>query len=201
MTAHSALQTNESNVATATLASHTPDPLLAGLRARDAASERAFYERHVDRVYRLCARMTGRDDLAQECTQDAFVRAFARIDAFRGDSALSTWLHSIAVSVVLNVLRRERRAEQRHADIEVVDLQQTTRPIAEPDLKDRLRAAIDALPPGYRTVFVMHDIEGFTHEEIGEALGVAAGTSKTQLFHARRKLRRALADFVRTEVA
>ncbi len=201
MTAHSSLQANGSNVATATQSSHTPDPLLAGLRARDAASERAFYERHVDRVYRLCARMTGRDDLAQECTQDAFVRAFERIDAFRGESAIGTWLHAITVSVVLNVLRRERRADQRHADIEVVDLQHTTRPIAEPDLKDRLRAAIDALPPGYRTVFVMHDVEGFTHEEIGEALGVAAGTSKTQLFHARRKLRSALADFVRTEVA
>ncbi len=179
---------------------HT-DPMLAGLRARDAACERAFYERHVDRVYRLCVRMTGRDDLAQECTQDAFVRAFDRIDAFRGDSALGTWLHAIAVSVVLNALRREKRAASRYAPIEVLDAHRTTTPAVEPDLKDRLRGAIDALPPGYRTVFLMHDVEGFTHEEIGTALGVASGTSKTQLFHARRKLRDALAPFVRSEVA
>jgi RNA polymerase sigma-70 factor (ECF subfamily) len=180
---------------------YTTDALVAGLRSRDAGAERAFYERHVDRVFRLCMRMTGREDLAQECTQDAFVRAFERIDAFRGDAAIGTWLHAIAVSVVLNRLRREKRADARHAELELVDQHHTSANIAEPDLKDRLRAAIDALPPGYRTVFLMHDVEGFTHEEIGVALGVAAGTSKTQLFHARRKLRDALAPFVRTEVA
>ncbi len=175
------------------------DALLAGLRARDPAAERAFYERHVDRVYRLGIRMTGREDLAQECTQDVFVRAFERIDAFRGESSLSTWLHAIAVSVILNALRRERRAADRHADLSLLDLRHAMPVHAEPDLRDRLRAAIDALPPGYRTVFVMHDIEGFTHEEIGTALGVTAGTSKTQLFHARRRLRETLAPFVRTE--
>jgi RNA polymerase sigma-70 factor, ECF subfamily len=177
------------------------DPLLQGLRARDPASERAFYERHVDRVFRLCARLTGRDDLAQECTQDAFVRAFDGIHAFRGDSALGTWLHAIAVKVALNVLRREKRAESRHASIDALESHHVSTPISEPDLKERLRIAIDALPPGYRTVFLMHDVEGYTHEEIGIALGVASGTSKTQLFHARRKLREALAPFVRSEVA
>jgi RNA polymerase sigma-70 factor (ECF subfamily) len=192
----SPLATTSSPVSRATVAS---DPLLAGLRARDAASERAFYERHVDRVYRLCARMTGREDLAKECTQDAFVRAFERIDAFRGESALGTWLHAIAVSVVLNTLRRERRVDSRHADLEVVETHHAVVAEADPDLKERLRFAIDALPTGYRTVFLMHDVEGFTHEEIGVALGVAAGTSKTQLFHARRKLREALAPFARTE--
>lgn len=187
-------------LATSPISDYPADALVPGLRARDAASERAFYERHVDRVFRLCMRMTGRDDLAQECTQDAFVRAFERIDAFRGDAAIGTWLHAIAVSVVLNRLRREKRADARHADLAVVDQQVAMPTAAEPDLKDRLRAAIDALPPGYRTVFLMHDVEGFTHDEIGVALGVAAGTSKTQLFHARRKLRDALAPFVRTEM-
>lgn len=180
--------------------SASDDPLLQGLRARDPASERAFYERHVDRLFRLCVRMTGRDDLAQECTQDAFVRAFDGIEAFRGDCALGTWLHAIAVKVALNVLRREKRAASRYAPVEVLETHHVTTPVAEPDLKDRLRGAIDALPPGYRTVFLMHDVEGFTHEEIGVALGVATGTSKTQLFHARRKLRDALAPFVRTEM-
>lgn len=184
---------------TLSLHSVEADELLAGLRARDAASERVFYERHVDRVYRLCARMTGREDLARECTQDVFVRAFERIDAFRGESALSTWLHAIAVSVVLNTLRRQKRVDSRHADVELLDSHHAVVAEAEPDLKVRLRVAIDALPPGYRTVFLMHDVEGFTHEEIGVALGVAAGTSKTQLFHARRKLREALAPFARTE--
>ncbi len=175
------------------------DPLLAGLRARDPGAERAFYERHVDRTYRLCLRMTGREDLAQECTQDAFVRAFDRIDAFRGDAALSTWLHAITVSVVLNCLRRVQRHERRHAELTVVDAHRATSAPAQPDLRQRLEAAIDALPTGYRTVFLMHDVEGFTHEEIATALGVAAGTSKTQLFHARRKLRVALAPFVQQE--
>lgn len=176
------------------------DSLLAGLRSRDPGAERAFYEQHVERVYRLCARMTGRDDLAQECTQDTFVRAFDRIAAFRGDSALSTWVHAIAVSIVLNALRREKRSADRHAELEVADQMASTPQDAEPDLKVQMRRAIAALPPGYRAVFVMHDVEGFTHEEIGNALGVAAGTSKTQLFHARRKLRAALAPFVGTEV-
>lgn len=175
------------------------EEMLAGLRSRDPGAERTFYEQHVERVYRLCARMTGRDDLAQECTQDTFVRAFDRIAAFRGDASLSTWLHAIAVSIVLNSLRREKRSAARHAEIEVADQMATTPRDAEPDLKVRMRSAIAALPPGYRAVFVMHDIEGFTHEEIGTALGVAAGTSKTQLFHARRKLREALAPFVGTE--
>jgi RNA polymerase sigma-70 factor, ECF subfamily len=180
------------------------DPLLAGLRTRDPVAERAFYERHVDRVFRLGVRMTGREDLAAECTQDTFVRAFERIDAFRGDSSLGTWLHAIAVSVVLNALRREKRVAQRHAPLEAIDDGGASPHVAvpreaEPDLKVRLRAAIDALAPGYRAVFLMHDVEGYTHEEIGVALGVASGTSKTQLFHARRKLRDALAPFMRTE--
>lgn len=175
------------------------DPLLDGLRARDPGAERAFYERHVDRTYRLCLRMTGREDLAQECTQDTFVRAFDRVDAFRGEAALSTWLHAIAVSVVLNALRRLRRDEKRHTDLDVVDIHHATRAPVEPDLRDRLQEAIAALPLGYRTVFLMHDVEGFTHEDIAASLGVAIGTSKAQLFHARRKLRVALAPYMAQE--
>lgn len=175
------------------------DPLVQGLRDRDPSAERAFYERHVERTYRLCLRMTGQADLARECTQDAFVRAFDRIDAFRGDAALSTWLHAITVSVVLNALRRVHREAQRTADLDALDTFASTAPAASPDLASRLREAIAALPLGYRTVFVMHDVEGFTHEEIAHALDVAVGTSKTQLFHARRKLRVALAPFMHPE--
>ena len=168
--------------------------LIARVLGGDPVAERALYEQHVDRVYRLAYRLAGNDDLAQDFTQDTFVRAFQRLPEFRGDSAFSTWLHSIAVSVSLNGLRKVARLRTREADL----TEATSVPVprtAEPDLKVRMARAIDALPDGYRTVFVMHDIEGYTHEEIGAALGIEAGTSKAQLSRARAKLRQALADF------
>lgn len=165
------------------------------------AAEREFYDRFVDRVYRLVHRMTRRDDLAQEWTQDTFIRAFERIGQFRGDAALSTWLHAIAVSITLNGLRGRVRRDQQTTSLEDIDAEPARREAAEPDLRDRMRAAIDALPTGYRTVFVMHDVEGYTHEEIGQVLGVAIGTSKAQLSRAREKLRRALAPFASRESA
>ncbi|MDQ6830711.1 MAG: RNA polymerase sigma factor [Gemmatimonadota bacterium] len=149
----------------------------------------------MDRVYRLAFRLTGDDALAQECTQDAFIRAFERLGEFRGDSSFGTWLHTIASSVTLNALKKVKRLGAREMDISAADAVTGVSRRAEPDLKVRLRAAIDALPDGYRTVFVMHDVEGYTHEEIGAALGVQEGTSKAQLSRARAKLREALADF------
>lgn len=169
--------------------------LIARVRAGDGAAERALYDAHVDRVYRLAYRLAGDDDLAREFTQDAFVRAFERLGSFRGDAKLSTWLHAITTSVVLNGLRKVRRFRQREADLESADGVAGGRRAAEPDLKRRLAEAIDALPHGYRTVFVMHDVEGYTHEEIGTALGVETGTSKAQLSRARARLRESLADF------
>lgn len=169
--------------------------LIARVRAGDGAAERALYDRHVDRVYRLAYRMAGNDDLARDFTQDTFIRVFERLDTFRGESAFSTWLHSIATSVVLNGLRKVKRLRQRETDLDdAAGVSGGTR-AAEPDLKRRLAAAIDGLPEGYRTVFVMHDVEGYTHEEIGAALGVETGTSKAQLSRARAKLRTVLADF------
>jgi RNA polymerase sigma-70 factor (ECF subfamily) len=169
--------------------------LIARARTGDAAAERALYDAHVERVYRLAYRMSGRDDLAQDFTQDAFIRAFARLGDFRGDAAFGTWLHTIAVSVVLNGLRKSKRFEEREATLDETIAVAARTPVAEPDLRQRMAAAIDALPDGYRTVFVMHDVEGYKHEEIGAALGIASGTSKAQLFRARQKLREALADF------
>ncbi len=156
--------------------------LIARVRAGDSAAERALYDAHVDRVYRLAFRLAGDDALAQDFTQETFIRAFDRLGSFRGDAAFSTWLHTITTTVVLNGLRKVKRFRQvqRHA---------------EPDLKVRLKQAIDDLPEGYRTVFLMHDVEGYTHEEIGVALGVETGTSKAQLSRARAKLRVALSDF------
>lgn len=159
----------------------------------DEAAARTLYDTHVDRVYRLAYRMAGDDDLAREFTQQAFIRAFDRLDQFRGDAALSTWLHSITVSVTLNGLRKQKRRQSR--EVELDDRTPSRARRTEPDLKERLHRAIDGLPDLYRSVFVMHDVEGYTHEEIGRTLEVATGTSKARLFRARRMLRDELADF------
>ena len=169
--------------------------LIARVRAGDGAAERALYDAHVDRVYRLAYRLAGDDELARELTQDTFVRAFERLGSFRGEAKLSTWLHAVATSVVLNGLRKAKRFRQRETDLDEATELSGGPPPAEPDLKRRLAQAIDRLPEGYRTVFVMHDVEGYTHEEIGAALGIETGTSKAQLSRARGKLREALADF------
>jgi len=171
--------------------------LIARVRAGDSAAERALYDAHVDRVYRLAFRLAGDDTLAQDFTQETFIRAFDRLGSFRGEAAFSTWLHAITTSVVLNGLRKVKRFRQREADIDDAHSIGVTRRDAEPDLKARLKKAVDELPEGYRTVFVMHDVEGYTHEEIGVALGVETGTSKAQLSRARAKLRVALSDFAR----
>ena len=173
----------------------TDQHLIAQVLAADPRAEREFYDRHVDRVYRLAFRLAGDGTLAQDFTQETFVRAFERLGQFRGDAALSTWVCSICVSVSLNGLKtRKARSQREVAMDDAPDVAVRTRE-AEPDLKVRMRDAIEALPNGYRTVFLMHDLEGYTHEEIGRALEIQPGTSKAQLFRARAKLRTALADF------
>jgi RNA polymerase sigma-70 factor (ECF subfamily) len=169
--------------------------LIARVRTGDSAAQRALYDAHVDRVYRLAFRLAGDDALAQDFTQETFIRAFDRLGSFRGDAAFSTWLHTITTTVVLNGLRKVKRLRQRETDIDDAQAIGVLKRESEPDLKMRLTKAIDELPEGYRTVFVMHDVEGYTHEEIGAALGVETGTSKAQLSRARAKLRVALADF------
>lgn len=171
--------------------------LIGRVLAGDPTAERALYDAHVDRVFRLVYRMAGDLDRAQDYTQETFIRAFSRLRDFRGEAALSTWLGSIAISVTLNGLRKVRRLNQREVALDdVVPLGRAPRQ-AEPDLKARLAQAIDDLPEGYRAVFVMHDVEGYTHEEIASSLGVHPGTSKAQLFRARVRLREALADFAK----
>jgi RNA polymerase sigma-70 factor, ECF subfamily len=171
--------------------------LISRVLAGDPSAERALYDAHVDRVFRLVYRMAGDLDRAQDYTQETFIRAFSRLSDFRGEAALSTWLGSIAISVTLNGLRKVRRLSDREVALDDVVPVGRSSPEAEPDLKARLRQAIDDLPDGYRAVFVMHDVEGHTHEEIATSLGVHPGTSKAQLFRARARLREALADFVK----
>ena len=161
----------------------------------DASAHRALYDAHVERIYRLTYRLTGLEHLARELTQDTFVRAFASIDGFRGESAFGTWLHTIAVSVSLNTLKRRKRESAREAPLDEALTMSHSAPYSDPILRERLMTAVNELPDGCRTVFMMHDAEGFTHEEIAAALGVTPGTSKAQLSRGRAKLRIALADF------
>lgn len=169
--------------------------LVERARAGDPSAQRGLYEAHVDRIYRLAFRMTGEDHLARELTQDAFIRAFAGLKEFRGDAAFGTWLHRIAVSVTLNEIKRRKRETARDAPLEEAFTMSKTGPVSDPILRQRLMQAVNALPDGCRAVFMMHDAEGFTHEEIASALGVTAGTSKAQLSRGRAKLRIALAEF------
>ena len=169
--------------------------VIARVRAGDAVAERQLYDAHVDRVYRLAYRLAGDDDLAQDFTQETFIRAFERIEGFRGEAAFGTWLYAIATSVVLNGLRKVKRFRKREADLDDAVAIGASSTDADPDLKEKLANAVDDLPLKYRTVFVMHDVEGYTHEEIGAALGVPPGTSKAQLSRARARLRQALSRF------
>ncbi len=174
--------------------------LIERSRAGDQHAFRELYDANVDRIYRLAYRMAGEEDLARDFTQEAFVRAYQKLEQFRGDSSFSTWLHAIAVSVSLNGLRKVQRHRKRERTFdEAPDLALAVRP-ADPDIKTRLKDAIDGLPELYRTVFLMHDLEGYSHNEIAIALDVAEGTSKARLSRARAKLRDMLGDFAQEYV-
>ena len=179
----------------------TDRELIARCLAGDADAERALYDAHVDRIYRLVYRMAGDGDLAEDLTQDTFIRAFERRDQFRGDSSLATWLHSIAVSVTLNGMRKVKRIGLRTTDLDDTPLLAAEARELPPDLRARLFQSIDALSEKLRPVYIMHDIEGYTHEEIGVTLGIPTGTSKARLFDARAKLRAALAPFAGDYIA
>ena len=169
--------------------------LLGRARRGDAAAQRALYDAHVDRIYRLVFRLSGRDDIAREMTQDTFVRAFGRLAEFREESAFGTWLHAIAVSVTLNELKRRKRVYGREAPLDAAAGVIGRQAVPDPILRERLAHAVASLPEKQRTVFMMHDAEGFTHEEIAAALGVTTGTTKAQLSRTRAKLREMLAEF------
>ena len=169
--------------------------LLERARGGDASAHRALYDAHVEQIYRLIYRLTGVEHLARELTQDTFIRAFQRIEGFRQEAAFGTWLHTIAMSVTLNELRRLKRERARTAPLEDATAIALSAPRSDPVLHAKVMEAVNDLPEGCRAVFLMHDAEGYTHEEIGAALGVTAGTSKAQLARARGKLRIALAQF------
>ena len=167
--------------------------LIERARSGDQSAFRALYDAHVDRVYRLAYRISGDDHMAQEFTQDAFVRAFQKLDQFRGQSRFSTWLHSITVSVAINGSKKVRRLHTRHVALEPDLTGEATAP-PDPGLRARIGQAIDALPDIYRTVFLMHDLEGYPHKDIAGTLGIPVGTSKARLSRARASLRGLLGE-------
>ncbi len=151
-----------------------------------------LYHRHVGRVYALCLRMSGDAREAEELTQDAFVRAWEKLDGFQGRSAFSSWLHRLTVNVVLMRWRAKGRHRERVVSFGDVPGLGEERHEPKPRLAMDLERAIATLPAGARTVFVLHDVEGHRHRDIAELTGLAVGTSKTQLHRARRLLRKAL---------
>ena len=163
--------------------------------AGDRLAARTLYDRHATRVHRLAYRICGDEELACDLVQDVFVRAFAQLAGFRGESAFTTWLHRIAVTTALNQMRKVKRIRAHEEAIGEEDVHAAPAREADPDLKVRLHAAIDALPEALRMTVLLHDLEGYTHAEIGTMLGVAEGTSKARLFDARARLRVSLQDF------
>jgi RNA polymerase sigma-70 factor (ECF subfamily) len=159
----------------------------------DMEAFEALYERHNRRVYSLCLRMTQNASEAEDLAQEVFIQLFRKIGSFRGESAFTTWLHRMTVNQVLMHFRKrsvklEQTTEEGETPVQVV--KGTENPNNMP-VVDRiaLDKAIEQLPPGYRTVFTLHDIEGHEHEEIARMLGCSVGTSKSQLHKARMKLR------------
>jgi RNA polymerase sigma-70 factor (ECF subfamily) len=165
--------------------------LVARARAGDPVALRALYEAHAPRVFALVRRMAGDDTVAEDWAQDAWIRIFASLPRFRGEARFSTWAYRIAVNAALNGYRSARRRD-------VVESSATPPSDSTPGaetllLRVRLGRALDELPSGMRQVLVLHDVKGLRHEDIGVLLGISAGTSKSQLFRARAKLRAALA--------
>lgn len=156
-------------------------------QAGDGAAIRDLYRRYAPRVHAVVRRLAGDDALAEDWAQEAWVRAIRALPAFRGDARFSTWLHRIAVNSALHGRRgRERRTGR---EVPLPDGNEGIAPGDQVALRISLQRALDALPAGMRQIVVLHDVEGYTHEEIGDLLGISPGTSKSQLFKARARLR------------
>ena len=166
--------------------------LIARAKAGDTEAFEVLYHQHVGRVYAVCLRIVVDTARAEELTQQAFTRAWEMLHSFRGESAFSTWLHRIAVNVVLVDLRSERRRTARiETNSEVEQFDDPFQHIS-PEISIDLEDAIAALPTRARAIFVLHDIEGYRHEDIAEMLTLAVGTCKAQLHRARKLLKERL---------
>ena len=202
-----AISATEANVISTPSAKGRDDSQINLVKRAQAGDEQAFatlFQQHKNRVYSVCLLMTKDVAEAEDLTQEAFLQLFRKIGTFRGESAFSTWLHRMAVNVVLMHLRKK--------GLSVVSLEEATEGDDETPKKDfgaddpvlsgsvdrlRLQNAVDQLPPGYRSIFVLHDVEGYEHNEIATMVGCSIGNSKSQLHKARMKLR----EFLRTSRA
>ncbi len=169
----------------------------------DAAAFERLYQLHSRRVYALCLRMVGNPAEAEDLTQEAFLQLFRKIQTFRGESAFSTWLHRLAVNVVLMRLRRKQPAENSLDELveQDDDAGGYRREVGVEDLglagsvdRVHLERAVAQLPPGYRLVFLLHDVQGYEHNEIADIMGCSIGNSKSQLHKARTRLRQLLQE-------
>jgi RNA polymerase sigma-70 factor, ECF subfamily len=174
---------------TPTLEGRTDDVTLAA--AGDRRAFERLYRTHVDRVFSLCVRMAADRLTAEELTQDVFVRAWEKLASFRGESAFGTWLHRLAVNVVLNQRKHVARRRARFDDSDHL-LEGISRSGGSAIDGMDLEGAIQSLPKGARMIFLLHDVEGYRHEDIAELLGITAGGSKAQLHRARMLLRQRL---------
>lgn len=172
------------------------DPDADDARAASRGDRMAFqrlYRRHVDRVHGAMCRLAGYDHArAEDLTQDAFIRAWQKLPQFRHESAFGTWLYRLAINLALMALRAQRADPVDHLDTDALP-EPGAMPFCAAE-RAELQRAIGRLPPRARAILVLHDIEGWHHEEIGAALAIATGTSKAQLHRARGLLRAALGD-------
>jgi RNA polymerase sigma-70 factor, ECF subfamily len=174
----------------------TEHELIRQAQRGEEAALHALYRRYAPRVWAVVRRIAGEDGLAEDWAQEAWIRVFRSLESFRGDAAFSTWVHRVAVNSALQGLRQRRRQGERETTLPA----DHPAPRSEPTtIGVSLERALTRLPPGMKEVLVLHDVEGFTHEEIGQMLGIAAGTSKSQLFKARAKMRELLRGMERTE--
>ena len=160
--------------------------------SRDRESQRAVYEQHVDRIYRLALRMTGNAAMAEDLTQDVFVRVFDRLHQFRGESGLGTWVHRVAISVILNAVKKRQATASRELPLDVSAPAASNSGAIEMDVRDRVRAAVAQLPDELRVVVLLYDVEGYTHNEIADMMGINAGACRMRLLRARQLLRNML---------
>src|SRR5712692_1764314 len=165
-------------------------------QAGDAAAFEFLYHLHSRRVYALCLRMVNNPSDAEDLMQEAFLQLFRKIGTFRGESAFSTWLHRMAVNVVLMRLRKKGLPVVSLEDTLETEEEAPKKELGAPDAvlagsidRLQLQRAVEALPPGYRMIFVLHDVEGYEHNEIAGMVGCSIGNSKSQLHKARMKLR------------
>jgi RNA polymerase sigma-70 factor, ECF subfamily len=165
------------------------DEMIRRARGGDLDACGALYRLHAGRVYALVRRLVANEAQAEDWAQEVWLKVLRALPSFRAEARFTTWLHRIAVNTVLNGRRRNHRYARRFVDNEVVEI--ATRP-DHPVLRLTLEEAIDTLPRGMRHVLVLHDVEGYTHEEIAAMVGITVGTSKSQLFKARAKLRQRL---------